>query len=213
MRALLKIALLCGLSACAWATESKLERIEAATDVPSLERGAATLMATCHTCHSLKYIRYRDLLGLGMDKGKVDAWRGEQPPEAAMMAQMSENDAVAAYGKAPPDLSLMTKARTGGVNYVYSYLLAYYVNKEGRLGNHVYPETRMPDILGVSGAVDAAQRKEIQGKARDIVSFLAWASDPHEQERHQLGYYVLAYLLVLTTLLYFVKQQVWASLK
>lgn len=213
MSTLLKIALLCGLSACAWATENKLEKIEVATDLPSLERGVATLMATCHTCHSLKYIRYRDLLSLGMDKEKVNAWRGEQPLEASIMAQMSENDAAAAYGKAPPDLSLMTKARTGGADYVYSYLLAYYVNKEGVLGNHIYPETKMPDILGISGAGDAAQRDEIQRKARDIVSFLAWASDPHERERHQLGYYVLAYLFVLTTLLYFVKKQVWASLE
>jgi cytochrome c1 len=71
----------------------------------------------------------------------------------------------------------------------------------------------MPDILNGSGATDGAQRAEVQGKARDIVSFLTWASDPHEAERIRLGYYVIGYLIVLTTLLYFVKKQIWAKLK
>ena len=91
--------------------------------------------------------------------------------------------------------------------------MGYYVSAEGMPGNHIYPETKMPDILGISTASDAAQRTEMQGKARDIVSFLAWAADPEEQERHRLGYYVLAYLCVLTFLLYLVKNQIWSKLK
>ena len=60
---------------------------------------------------------------------------------------------------------------------------------------------------------DPAQRAETQAKARDIVSFLASVPDPHQEERHKLGYYVIGYLLVLTSLLYVVKNQVWAKLK
>jgi cytochrome c1 len=161
----------------------------------------------------MKYIKYRDLLKLGMNKQKVEAWRGGQPLDAPMLAQMSESDAAQAFGKAPPDLSLITKARDGGGGYVYSYLMGYYMTPEGMPGNHVYPETRMPDALGITGVTEAAQRSEIQGKARDIVSFLAWAADPHEGERIRLGFYVIAYLLVLTTLLYFVKNQIWSTLK
>jgi len=58
----------------------------------------------------------------------------------------------------------MAKARDGGTSYVYSYLLGYYVTPEGMPGNHIYPETKMPDILGMSSTTDAAQRAEIQGK-------------------------------------------------
>ena len=132
---------------------------------------------------------------------------------APLLAQMSETDATQAFGKAPPDLSLMAKARDGGVNYLYSYLIGYYMTSEGMPGNHVYPETKMPDPLGIAGVTDVAQINEIQGKARDIVSFIAWVSDPHEAERTRLGYYVIAYLIVLTTLLYFVKKQIWSKLE
>lgn len=197
----------------ALASEVKLEAIKVGVDVQTVERGVDAVMNDCHSCHSLKYIKYRDLVAFGIDQQKVDAWRGDQPMDATMLAQMSESDAIQAYGKAPPDLSLIAKAREGGASYVYSYLLGYYVTPEGLSANHFYPETKMPDILGMSGATDAAQRTAIQGKARDIVSFLAWAADPDEQERHRLGYYVLGYLFVLTFLLYLVKNQIWSRLK
>ena len=213
MKKLITLLASCCLISSALASEAKLETVKAGSDLPTLERGAGAMMNACHSCHSMKYIKYRDLLVLGMDKKKVDEWRGDQPMDAALLAQMSESDAIAAYGKAPPDLSLMAKARDGGVNYVYSYLLGYYITPEGMPGNHIYPETKMPDILGMSGATEAAQRTEIQGTARDIVSFLAWAADPHEQERHTLGYYALGYLFVLTFLLYLVKNQIWSRLK
>lgn len=212
MKALLIAALLFVFTLPAWAQEAQLERVAVDTDVATVERGAETLMGACHSCHSMKYIKYRDLVKFGMDKKKVDEWRGDQSLDSPMLAQMSENDAVQAFGKAPPDLSLMTKARDGGPNYVYSYLIGYYQTKEGMPGNHIYPETKMPDPLGIIGVTEGIQLSEIHGKARDIVSFLAWAADPREEERLRLGYYVIAYLIVLTVLLYFVKNQIWARL-
>jgi ubiquinol-cytochrome c reductase cytochrome c1 subunit len=206
------LTLYCSASAV-WATEVKLENIQVDASEPAVERGADTLMNACHNCHSLKYVKYRDLVTFGMDKKKVDVWRGDQPLDAAMSSQLPEDTAMQMYGKVPPDLSLMTKAREGGTNYVYSYLIGYYITQEGMTSNHVFPETKMPDMLGMSGATDPAQRAELQAKARDIVSFLAWAADPHEEERHKLGYYVIAYLFVLTALLFAVKNQIWSRLK
>ena len=213
MRMPLAILAACCIAIPAMASETRLDKVEVSADLPALERGMDTLMNACRSCHGMKYIKYRDLAALGMDKQKVDVWRDGQPMDAALLAQMSENDAMQAYGKAPPDLSLIAKAREGGANYVYSYLLGYYVTPEGMPGNHIFPETRMPDILGISGATDEAQRAEIRGKARDLVSFLAWAADPHAQERRRLGYYVLGYLFVLTILLYLVKKQIWSRLE
>lgn len=210
MKAWLKAVALCCFSAQAWAVDIALEKIEVATGLAAIERGVEAMMNDCHSCHSMKYIKYRDLAGLGIGKQKLDAWRGDQPMDAPLLAQIAESDAVQAYGKAPPDLSLMVQARDGGANYVYSYLVGYYVTPEGMPGNRVYPVTRMPDVLGIAGAT--AQRGEIQGRARDIVSFLSWAADPHQAERIRLGYYVITYLLVLTTLLYVVKRQIWARL-
>ena len=194
------------------ASEAKLETVTVGSDVQTLDKGLDAFMTNCHSCHSMKYVKYRNLVAAGIDKTKVDALRGDQPMGAALMSQMPEADAAQAFGVAPPDLSMMAKARDGGVNYVYSYLLAYYNGPEGS-GNHIYPVTKMPDILGISSATDAAQRTQIQGTAREIVSFMSWAADPHAGERIRLGYYVIAYLIVLTTLLYFVKKRVWSKLK
>ncbi len=213
MNALLKIAVLCSFSIYAWGSEAKLEKVAVDTGVPAIERGAETLMNACHSCHSMKYIKYRDLLVFGMDKKKVDEWRGDQSLDTPLMSQMSDADAMESFAKIPPDLSLMTKARDGGVNYVYSYLMGYYMTADGMPGNHIFPETKMPDPLGISSATDSAQRTEIEGQARDIVSFLSWAADPHQAERIRLGYYVIAYLFALTILLYFLKNQIWSRLK
>lgn len=196
-----------------WAGEATLETAQVDTSVTVVEHGAEQLMGQCHSCHSMKYIHYRDLVNFGMDKQKVDTWRGDQPIDAPLTSQMPDEAAMQSFGKVPPDLSLMTKAREGGANYVYSYLIGYYTTKEGMASNHVFPETKMPDILGMSGATEPDQQNEIKANARDIVSFLAWSADPHEQERHHLGYYVIGYLIILTALLYVVKNRVWAKLK
>lgn len=213
MKTLVVVLMLFSSISPVWATEAKLENIQVDTSVFALERGADALMNACHNCHSLKYVRYRDLVAFGMDKKKADVWRGDQPLDAAINSPLPDETAMQMYGKIPPDLSLMTKAREGGANYVYSYLIGYYITPEGMTSNHVFPETKMPDMLGMSGATEPAQRTELQAKARDIVSFLAWAADPHESERHKLGYYVIAYLLVLTALLFAVKNQIWSRLK
>jgi cytochrome c1 len=213
MKKLIVILMLYCSTSLVWATDAKLENIQVDTSVPAVERGVDTLMNYCHSCHSLKYIKYRDLATFGIDKKKIEAWRGDQPLDAAMTSQLPDDTALQMYGKVPPDLSLVTKAREGGTNYVYSYLIGYYITQEGMTSNYVFPETKMPDMLGMSGATDPAQRAELQAKARDIVSFLAWAADPHEEERHRLGYYVIGYLVMLTLLLYIVKNQIWSRLK
>ena len=213
MSKLITLLLLSCISIPSLASEAKLENIQVMTDVQTVERGAEALMTDCHSCHSLKYIRYRDLVNYGVDKGKVDAWRGDLTMDAAVMAQMAEADSELAFGKAPPDLSLIAKAREGGASYIYSYLVGYFISSDGMLGNHYFPETKMPDVLGISGASNEKERAEIQSKARDIVAFMVWAADPNGPERIRLGYYVIAYLIVLTTLLYFVKNQVWSRLK
>jgi ubiquinol-cytochrome c reductase cytochrome c1 subunit len=205
------MALYCSVSS-AWAAEAMLENAQVDTSLPAVERGVEDLMDNCHSCHNLKYIRFRDLAKFGIDRKKIDEWRGDQTMDAPLAGLMSDEAAMQSFGLVPPDLSLMTKAREGGADYVYSYLLGYYSTPDGETRNHYFPETKMPDPLGISTTTDHAQREEIKKTAHDIVSFLSWAADPHEQERHRMGYYVLGYLVILTVLLYFVKNQIWARL-
>jgi ubiquinol-cytochrome c reductase cytochrome c1 subunit len=207
------ILVLCCSATQAWAAGEKLDHIKVDTDLPAIARGVDDLMNNCHSCHNLKYITYLDLQKLGIDKQKIDGWRGDQPLDSSLASLMSDEVAMQSFNLVPPDLSLMTKAREGGANYVYSYLLGYYNTPDGVTHNRIFPATKMPDPLGISTATDHAQRIEIRNTAHDIVSFLSWAADPHEQERHRLGYYVIGYLLILTLLLYFVKKQIWSRLK
>jgi len=205
---------LCCLACSAWAgDEHKLEKIEVRTDLQSLERGAELVITMCTGCHSLKYIKYRDLIALGIAKDKVDNWRGSNSAGVSIPSQMTPEVAVKGFGAIPPDLSLIAQARDGRAAYLYSYLLGFYVTPEGVSGNHLFPGVKMPDVLGIAGAKTAEERAPIEEKARDVTSFLMWAADPHEQERKKIGYYVIGYLVLLTVLLKLVKIRVWSRLR
>jgi len=200
------------ISISANASEIKLDKTEIPADPASVLRGAELVVNSCVSCHALKYIKYTDMLDLGIPQATVDTWRNSNPVTARIVAQMPAESAAAAFGGiVPPDLSMMALARDGGEHYMYSYLLGYTVEK-GETVNHIYPGTRMPDILGFSTAADYKQRADISTKAKEITAFLNWAADPHAAERKQLGIYVIAYLLFLTVLLYLWKVQIWRKL-
>lgn len=192
--------------------EIELDREKIPTDSASVLRGAEHVVNGCLSCHGLKYIKYSDMLTLGVEQKTVDGWRGDKPINTRIIAGMPPEAAAAAFGGViPPDLSLMTSARDGGVHYTYSYMMGYTVTASG-VDNKYYPGTRMPDMLGSATTTDPKQRAEISTKAKEITAFLNWAADPHAEERKQLGMYVIAYLLLLTVLLYFWKVQIWSKL-
>ena len=195
------------------ASEAGLDLEKIPSDSAAILRGAEHVVNNCVSCHSLKYIKYTDMLALGVPQATVDAWRGFNPVNAHILAQMPAEAAAAAFGGiVPPDLSLMASARDGGVHYLYSYLLGYSVDAKGETVNRMYPGTRMPDILALSTTTDVKERNDIIASAKDISAFLNWTADPHADERKQLGIYVIAYLMLLTVLLYFWKNQIWRKL-
>ena len=209
----LPIGLLACVALSAHASEAKLEQVELASDLPTLERGAETVATVCSGCHGLKYIKFRDLLNLGINKDKVEAWRNGQPLDNTLQAQMTEDAARAAFnGAAPPDLSLIAAAREGGGNYLYAYLTGYHKNKNGDLTNAVFPGTQMPDILAAADATDEKQRADVEAKAKEVSAFLVWAADPHAAERKRMGYYVLVYVAFMTVLLYLWKRRIWREI-
>lgn len=195
------------------ANEAVLDHSPLPEDNAALVRGAEIVATNCNGCHGLKYLRYRHLLNLGVNKDKIEAWRGSQSMDATLAPQMSEEAAKESFGGAvPPDLSLMASAREGGGHYLYSYLTGYHNTQDGALSNTIFPETRMPDVLGIATATDEKQKADIQAQAKDVSAFLIWAADPHAPERKQLGIYVLIYLAFMTTLLYLWKRRIWARI-
>ncbi|HEX5337056.1 MAG TPA: cytochrome c1 [Gallionella sp.] len=207
----LAVALFCAAYTAA-AAEAGLEHIRIDSSLLAIERGADTVMTVCHGCHGLKYMRYRDLLELGLDRTKVAGWRGDLPPDAPLVSLLPDDAAMQTFGKIPPDLSLMIKAPENGADYVYSYLLGFYTTPQGTQDNRLFPGTRMPDVLGIGGKNDAGQRAAIQHEAADVIAFLDWVADPHAAERHRLGYYTIAFLVFWTALLYWLKREIWAGI-
>lgn len=199
--------LLCMFSSFAVANEAELDHAAIPTDHASVLRGAEQVATVCGGCHGLKYVQYRNLVELGVPKETVDAWRGDKPLNTAMKPAMDAESAQAAFGVVPPDLSLMTLAREGGVHYMYSYLMGY-KNENGEVKNTVFTVTKMPDILG-SATDDPKAHEEASAKAKDITAFLNWAADPHAEDRKTLGIYVMIYLFIMTILLILWKKQIW----
>ena len=52
-----------------------------------------------------------------------------------------------------------------------------------------------------------------QQMAKDVVTFLTWASEPHLEARHKTGFKVILYLLVLVALVYFSMKKIWSRIE
>jgi len=191
------------------AETSVLAKVSIPSDADSIRRGAETIVTVCMTCHSLKYIKYSNLLSLGVARDTLDLWKGDKDLNASLVSLTPDDMARASFGKVPPDLSLITAARAGSGRYVYSLLTGFYTDTNGNAGNHVFAGIVMPDVLGYAFAANAADRRQIEQTATDAAAFLEWAAEPNAGFRVKLGTAVIIYLVILTTLLYLWKRRIW----
>ncbi len=132
----------------------------------------------------------------------------------------NEEAARAANGGAlPPDLSLIVKARNGGPDYVYSILTGFadkppagFKVTDGKYYNPYFPgwNISMPPPLTDNQVtfVDGAPAK-VADEAYAVVTFLAWTSETHLEDRHRIGVGVMLFLIVLSGLLYLSYRKVW----
>ena len=179
----------------------------------SAREGAEVMLSTCIMCHSLKYISYKQLLSLGVTPERLDVLRGNNKLEEPILSSMDNTTRQMTFGIIPPDLSLITKTRKHGDRYVYTLLTSFHVKEDGTGDNLLFPGIKMPDALGYSFAEDDQQKAALKQRAVAITDFLTWAADPKAEERHTIGYFVMFYLVILTTLLYLVKKKVWRRLE
>ena len=122
-------------------------------------------------------------------------------------------------GAYPPDMSVLAKARTGGADYIYSLLVGYEEAPQGfELDDGVYYNKYMPgNKIKMSEPIVDDQVEYIDGTeatkeqiAKDVTAFLVWASEPHLEAQHKMGFKTIIYLLILFTLVYLSKQKVWS---
>jgi ubiquinol-cytochrome c reductase cytochrome c1 subunit len=208
-------------------------------DRAAAQRGFQVYREVCSTCHSLSYVAFRHLMDLGFSEDQVRALAAEytvpgDPDESGEIAERAalptdpipppypnEQAARAANGGAlPPDLSLITKARPGGSDYVYSLLVGYEdppadvePPREGMYYNLYFPRNwiAMPPPLQ-EGLVQYADGTEatVPQMAADVTEFLTWAGEPTLEQRKQTGLKAMLFLIVFTGLCYATMRKVWA---
>ncbi len=191
------------------------------TDQAQIRRGLTVFTDVCMGCHSAKYVTYKGLMDypeIGISRELVDELRGDKPLTSGLITDLSPEDAEVSYGKVPPDLSLIVNGRRGGADYVYSLLTGFEHDPAGKVpdGNYnkYFPGNRiaMPDPLAWLDH-DAADTEELEKQAQDVAAFLAFISDPHQNERRTIGKYVVIFLILLTLVLYLLKKEVWKDVK
>jgi cytochrome c1 len=222
--------------AAEWPFEGVLGKYER----DSLQRGLNVYLDTCSLCHSLKYIAYRNLteIGLTEDQAKDVAARSlvtDGPDETGQMFERTAilsdyfvppyaNDAEGRFmngGALPPDLSLITKAREHGSDYVYELLTGYLPEAPagvemapGMSYNAAFPggQIAMPQpLFDGMGADPAGNPASLQQASYDIAQFLTWAAEPTLEARKRLGLGVMIFLVLLTGMFIVVKRRVWAD--
>ena len=130
-----------------------------------------------------------------------------------------EASTAANGGAYPPDMSVLAKARPGGADYIYSLLLGYEEAPAGfELDDGVYYNKYMPGNKikmsaplsdGLVEYSDGTQATTEQ-MTKDVTAFLVWASEPHLEAQHRMGFKAIIYLIILLTLVYMSKQKVWS---
>ncbi len=209
-------------------------------DKSALQRGAKVYREVCAACHSMDFISYRNLSALGYNEDEVKSIAGEynvtdgpndegemfeRParPSDKFVAPYPNKKVAAAMnnGAIPPDLSLITKARSGGADYIYALLTGYETPPydahlmTGQYWNKYmsgYVIAMAPPLSdGVVSYPDGSPETKIQ-YASDLAHFLTWAADPYMENRKRTGIKVLFFLAVFAGLVYVYKRKVWSAL-
>jgi ubiquinol-cytochrome c reductase cytochrome c1 subunit len=217
-------------------------------DKASMQRGAALFSNYCLSCHQASYSRYNRV---GKDLGISDELvsenlifttdkHGEKTKVGSLMkTTMTSEYAEAAFGTAPPDLSLVARSR--GTHWLYNYLRGFYVDENRPFGvnNGVFSNVGMPHVLveleGLKKAnkemVDdghGGQHEAIVGfeqvtegsmsveeydqAVKDLVAFMDYLAEPYKQTRKNVGTGVLIFLFFFLILAYLLKKEYWKDI-
>jgi ubiquinol-cytochrome c reductase cytochrome c1 subunit len=209
------------------------------SDRASLQRGARIFVNYCLSCHSASYMRFNRIgLDLGIPEPvlKANLMFGTDKPGDTMTVAMDPAEAERWFGVAPPDLSVVARARDD--DWLYTYFMTFYRDPARPFGVNnlafrdvamphvlwelqgwqraVYTEEASPDGQAVKtfegfeqltqGKLDKAGYEQAVG---DLVNFLVYLGEPIKLKRYTIGVWVIAYLLVLLLVVYLLKREYW----
>lgn len=207
-------------------------------NLASVQRGARNFMNYCAGCHSMEHLRYARLgadLGIPDDILAANLMFTSDKPGDHILSALPKDKAAGWFGATPPDLTVTSRLRTP--NWVYNYLLTFYVDDKRPLGtnNLVLPGASMPNVLGAlqgqqqleeahegedahgGHALPGFKRvtegtldeKEFQKFVADTVNFMAYAAEPGKANRTSMGGKVILFLLLFTVLAWLLKREYW----
>lgn len=211
------------------------------TDLFSLQRGAKLFVNYCLNCHGASMMRYNRLRDIGLTEDQIREnllFTADKVGETMTIA-MQPKDAKQWFGAAPPDLSVIARAR--GNAWLYTYLRTFYRDDTRVTGwnNLVFPSVGMPHVLWELQGQRAAKfaEEEVHGEkvhkfvgfeqltpgkmtplqydtaVADLVGYLAWMSEPAQNHRKRLGVWVLLFLGVFTFLAWRLNAAYWKDVK
>ncbi len=205
-------------------------------DRAALQNGARIFVNYCLNCHGLSFVRYNRLTELGLTEQQIKdnlMFTAEKVGEPMRVAARA-SDQKQWFGVTPPDLSLVARARASadgsGADWLYTYLRSFYHDEKRPTGwnNTVFANVGMPHVLWeLQGVQDLNHETQKLGLAQsgqmppaefdkqiaDLVGFLVWAGEPVAGFRKQLGFGVLAFLLILLGVSYALKKEYWSDIK
>jgi len=240
---LLALVLIIGLTVLplmAVAAESGVELEHVEMDLEnkeSLQSGARTFINYCMGCHSAAYSRYnRVAADLDIPEELMEEYMIFSEDAAVgdlMISAMPADLGANAFGIAPPDLTLVARARAttsaSGTDWLYGYLTGFYEDESRPFGvnNRVFANVAMPNVLeglqGVQRCEDAAHcdhlvhvdgtgtlsEEEFNDVIYDLVNFLYYMGEPSRLDRHRIGGYVLLFLAFFGVFAWLLNREYW----
>jgi ubiquinol-cytochrome c reductase cytochrome c1 subunit len=206
-------------------------------DRAELQRGFQVYKEVCSACHAMYQLYYRNLTALGYNEAEIKALaasvevtdgpndngdmftRPGRPYDRFKSPFPNANAARAANnGAFPPDLSVITKARPHGADYLYALMTGYKKTPagmkmpEGMQYNTAFAGSQIAMVQPLSeGAVEYKDgtKPSVAQMAKDVTVFMSWAAEPEMEERKRMGFKVILFLLVLSGVLYAAKRKTW----
>lgn len=227
-------------------------------DKAQLQRGLKVFTEVCSACHSMNLVAFRTLEDLGYSEAQVKAFAanyevtdgpnadGEMFTRKAVPSDHfpspfpnKEAAAAANGGAAPPDFSLIAKARgvtrgfptfvfdiftqyqQGGPDYIHALLTGYQDPPEGvevAEGTHFNPYFIAGQALAMAAPLsdgqvtyDDGSPETLEQYSTDVSAFLMWAAEPHLEDRKRMGFMVMVFLAIFAALIYLTKKSVYAN--
>ena len=137
-------------------------------NLAALQNGAKLFVNYCLNCHAASSMRYSRLKDLGLTEQEIKnnlLFTGDKVGDL-MKINLSPADAKAWFGVVPPDLSVITRAKSSssgtGADWLYTYLRSYYKDDTPTGWNNlVFPNVGMPHVLWELQGIRTAKFEEV----------------------------------------------------